>query len=157
MTNIGPRMPSEESRILGSPGSRGSMILYHLPIDGPLSPPPAMNRLTMMSTHSRDSTISYSSDSKYPGQLNEHDVQPYEFDPELDGGTFDKEDLEALSAERSRMSLRGIINVVALISLVAGILGLFVIYPITGLDKSGRQGRIVGNRYINGTGQATGF
>lgn len=134
------------------------MILYHLPVDGPLSPPPNMNRLTMMSTNSRDSTISYSDDSKYPGTPNEHGVQPYLYDPEVDGGTFDKEDLEALQADKSHFSLRGTINVVALIVILGALIGLFVIYPVTSLGKVDiRHGRIMGNRYINETGQATGF
>lgn len=110
----------------------------------------------MMSTgSSRDSTISYSSDSKYPGALNDHDVQAYVFDPELDAGTFDKEDLEALNGEKSHVSWRGIINVIALISILGGLIGLFVIYPVVDIGHGAKGGRIVHNKYINGTGQAT--
>ncbi|KIY73316.1 hypothetical protein CYLTODRAFT_485484 [Cylindrobasidium torrendii FP15055 ss-10] len=153
---VGPRIPSEEARILSSPGSRGSMILYHLPADGPLEPPPNMRRLTMVSTSSRDSTISYSSDSKYPAH--EHNIQAYLYDPEMDAGNFDKEDQEVLQAERQRIGWRGAFNIGMLCIIILGLIALFVAYPLVAFSNTNDvNARIVHNKYINETGQADGF
>ncbi|KAK0186651.1 hypothetical protein F5146DRAFT_1066749 [Armillaria mellea] len=159
-TQLLGRVPSEESRVLStSPNSRGSMILYHIPVPGDeslkLDPPPSLRHL-ISSTSSRDSMMSISSDSKYPSMLSEHGLVPYAFDPSEDEGGFDKEDaeLDARSSEQ-RMSWRGLVNMVALIAIILGVLGLFVIYPVTGhLRDDGKGQKIVENKWINGTGQA---
>ncbi|KAK0495534.1 hypothetical protein EDD18DRAFT_1047303, partial [Armillaria luteobubalina] len=159
-TQLLGRVPSEESRVLStSRNSRGSMILYHIPVPGDesfkLEPPPSLRHL-MSSTSSRDSMLSISSDSKYPSMLSEHGLVPYAFDPNEDEGGFDKEDaeLDARSSEQ-RMSWRGLVNMVALLAIILGVLGLFVIYPVTGhFRDDGKSQKIVENKWINGTGQA---
>ncbi|KAK0450367.1 uncharacterized protein EV420DRAFT_751345 [Desarmillaria tabescens] len=150
-TQLLGRVPSEESRVLStSRNSRGSMILYHIPVPGDeshkLEPPPSLRHL-MSSESSRDSMMSISSDSKYPSMLSEHGLVPYAFDPSEDEGGFDKEDAE--------LDARRLVNMVALVAILLGILGLFVIYPVTGhLRNDGISQKIVENEWINGTGQA---
>ncbi|KAK0443477.1 hypothetical protein EV421DRAFT_519230 [Armillaria borealis] len=159
-TQLLSRVPSEESRVLStSRNSRGSMILYHIPVPGDesfkLDPPPSLRHL-MSSTSSRDSMMSISSDSKYPSMLGEHGLVPYAFDPSEDEGGFDMEDaeLDKRSSEQ-RMSWRGLVNMVALVAIILGVLGLFVIYPVTGhLRDDVKSQKIVENKWINGTGQA---
>ncbi|KAK0473403.1 hypothetical protein IW261DRAFT_692772 [Armillaria novae-zelandiae] len=69
-TQLLGRVPSEESRVLStSRNSRGSMILYHIPVPGDesfkLDPPPSLRHL-MSPTSSRDSMLSISSGFQIP-------------------------------------------------------------------------------------------
>ena len=160
------RIPSEDCRALsigGSPlsmstvGSRGSMILYKLPVaeDGALMPP-SFPRSSVYST-SGDSIVSLSSDSKYPAgsMMSERGLVAYAYDPSTDDDT--EEDMDELKEwkEGGTISWRGIINVTALVALIAALLCLFIVYPVyRAFNDTGINEMITRNTRINATGQA---
>lgn len=157
------QLPSEDSRVLGSPSpspsiSRGSMILYRLTDFDELVPPKMpLNR----TSSAGDSVISISSDSKYPSAANAvaRGFVPYAYNPLDDIAPDNEEDAihdpRSLDVSSKGLHWRGLVNIGMLLLILGAIITLFVAYPIvTDFHDNGRAARIVGNTRINSTGQA---
>ncbi|KAH9965331.1 beta-glucan synthesis-associated [Russula dissimulans] len=142
------RIASEDSQALGSQLStsqRGSMVLWRLITtdeSGVLLPPPSLSadqqRASVLSTASRDSTWTLSSDSKYPSgppTTFRSGLVPYAWDPSVDeqDDTDEVDSLHAPDAVDKPISVfnpRSISNIGVLIILIGALLSLFIAYPI---------------------------
>ncbi|KAF8878855.1 beta-glucan synthesis-associated protein-domain-containing protein [Infundibulicybe gibba] len=127
-----------------SSGGRGSMILYRFAGESDnLLPPSKTPRDSTFSTH--DSFIGFI---------------PYVYDPEVDDGPPDDEDLlhdpNQTGEHKGRSGgfpLRGFLNVGVLLLLIAALLCLFVFYPVFKHFQSlAFHEAIDGNINVNGTG-----
>jgi beta-glucan synthesis-associated protein KRE6 len=140
------RIASEDSQALGSQlasSQRGSMVLWHLAAlddQGALPPPPSLSpnnqRGSVVSTASRDSMWTLSSDSKFPSSTMRGGLVPYAWDPSADDQDDDADEEDSLHAPESvdkstpLLNPRSISNIGVLILLVGFLLGLFIVLPV---------------------------
>ncbi|KAF8504556.1 beta-glucan synthesis-associated [Russula emetica] len=139
------RIASEDSQALGSQlasSQRGSMVLWHLAAlddQGALPPPPSLSpnnqRGSVVSTASRDSIWTLSSDSKFPSSTMRGGLVPYAWDPSADDqDDADEEDSlhapESVDKPTALLNPRSISNIGVLILLVGFLLGLFIALPV---------------------------
>jgi hypothetical protein len=116
------------------------MVLWHLAASddqGALAPPPSLpnQRGSVLSTASRDSMWTLSSDSKFPSSSMRGGLVPYAWDPSADDqDDADEEDsLHAVDTADKPVSLfnpRSVSNIGVLILLVLCLLGLFIALPV---------------------------
>src|SRR5258708_1287618 len=138
------RIASEHSQALGSQlasSQRGSMVLWHLAASddhGALIPPPSLSpdhRGSVLSTASRDSMWTLSSDSKFPSSTMRGGLIPYAWDPSADDQDDADED-DSLHADESvdkpisLLNPRSISNIGVLVLLIGCLLGLFIALPV---------------------------
>ncbi|KAG6818359.1 hypothetical protein H0H93_005587 [Arthromyces matolae] len=168
--------------IPGTPGSRGSMLLYRLATDDDVVVPSSNSSAVLLPPkfpghNKRDSTVSSSGaslsslDSKFPSSstttnrdsafpTTPRGLVPYEYDPTLDmAGPPDDEDFlhdpAVKGFRKTRFPWRGLLNVFVLVTLILALLCLFVFYPVlTFYRNEARNARIDGNIRINATGQS---
>jgi beta-glucan synthesis-associated protein KRE6 len=136
------RIASEDSQALGSQlasSQRGSMVLWHLAAtddQAALTPPSLPNqRGSVVSTASRDSMWTLSSDSKFPSSTMRGGLVPYAWDPSADDqDDADEEDslhaVESVDKPASLLNPRSVSNIGVLILLVGCLLGLFIALPV---------------------------
>jgi hypothetical protein len=114
-----------------TPGDGGSMLLYRMSEFNPPAAPFA--RQGHLSTASRDSMMSVSDDSKYPG-ARASGMVAYAFDPgESEAGPEDDDDLHDWhTADKQGFvwSVRGMLNMAMLAAILLSLLALFAGYPL---------------------------
>ena len=141
------RIASEDSQALGSQLAsstmqRGSMVLWHLAASddqSALAPPPFLSpdqqRGSVLSTASRDSMWTLSSDSKFPSSAMRGGLIPYAWDPSADDQD-DADEVDSLHAVESidkpvsLLNPRSISNIGVLVLLIGLLLGLFIALPV---------------------------
>lgn len=139
------RIASEDSQALGSQfptAQRGSMVLWGYASagdnQGVLLPPPSLadqQRGSFLSTGSRDSMWTLSSDSKFPSAVMRGGLVPYAWDPSADNqDDVDEDDslhaIESVDKPPTFLNPRSISNLGVLFILVGCLLGLFIALPV---------------------------
>jgi beta-glucanase (GH16 family) len=126
------------------------MVLWGLATadnQGILLPPPSFTadqRGSFLSTGSRDSMWTLSSDSKFPSATIRGGLVPYAWDPTADMDDVDEEDslhaLDSVDKPPSLLNPRSISNLGVLFLLVSCLLGLFIALPVvTYVQNSGHS------------------
>ena len=139
------RIASEDSQALGSQlasSQRASMVLWHLAAaddQSALPPPPSLSpdqqRGSVLTTSSRDSMWTLSSDSKFPSSAMRGGLVPYAWDPTADDQDDADEDdslhgLESVDKPISLLNPRSVSNIGVLVLLIGCLLSLFIVLPV---------------------------